>query len=675
LALEEVKYKGEPVAAVAAVDEQTASDALELIEVQYEELPAVFDPFQALKPGSIHVHPDNETFEPRPPHRNANGNIVDEAHIVEGNVEKAFGECYVIHKDRYHTPTVHPGYMEPHAAVSSVDSSGNATLWCSTKAPFPMRAHTSKLLKIPLSKLRVVASTVGGDFGGKGTATVEPLSLLLALKSGYPVKLVLTREEEFTCIPQRALAIMELTLGAKKDGTLWAMKGEIVLDSGAYYDYAGGVESHALNFIGVYRIPNIDIRGILVYTNNPPKGHVRAPSAPSPIFAIESHLDALSRTLALDPLELRLKNIVEDGDVIPGGKGILHPAGLKPVLLATQEYLKREKGPKEKNKGWGIACGKWSTRPIGSEGPSSSAWVKVNVDGSVLLITGATDNGGGQYCAFAQIVSEVLSIPYDSVSVIGADTGIAPYEQGTGGSRTTYRVGNSVKLAAEDAKKQLLKLASDQVEAPIEILDIKDGKVFIKPMPERSITLAKLAASSPSSPKGPILGVGREGREKLVSEMAVHRGEVDTGTYSTHAAQVEVDPETGFVKVLKYFAAHDVGFAINPENVKKQIEGGVVFGQGFALSEEVKMKLGDTLTNSFMDYKLPTMTMVPKTECKIIETPSKFGPYGAKGVGEPPVVPVAPAIANAVYDATGVRIRDLPITPEKVFLDLKGKRK
>jgi len=316
-----------------------------------------------------------------------------------------------------------------------------------------------------------------------------------------------------------------------------------------------------------------------------------------------------------------------------------------------------------------------TTNAISPLGPASSAWVKVNKDGSATLITGATDNGGGQYGAYAQIVAEVLSIPYDSVSVIGADTGIAPYELGTGGSRTTYRVGNSVRLAAEDAKKQLLELASHRLDAPPEILELKGRKIFIKTMPERSVALADIAASSLTSRKGPIMGTGQQEREQLLSEMAAHSGEVDTGTYSAHAALVEVDPETGLVKILKYFAAHEVGFAINPENVKKQVEGGVVFGQGFALSEEVKIRQGETLTNSFMDYKLPTTTMAPKTEHRIIEIPSRFGPYGAKGIGEPPTVPVAPAIANAVYDATGVRITELPITAEKVFQEIKkGKR-
>lgn len=674
LALNEVKYKGEPVAAVAAVDEDTAAEALELINVEYEELPAVFDPLIAMKPSSHLVHRDSESFEPRPPRRNGRGNILDEFRIVEGDADKALSECYMIHKDSYRTPPIHPGFIEPHAAVSSIDSSGRATMWCSTKAPFLIRAHTCKFLKLPLSKLRVIASIVGGDFGGKGTATVEPISLLLAMKSHLPVKLVLSREEEFNCIPLREAAIMEITLGATKDGTLHAIKGHVILDSGAYNDTVGRVEGSATNLLGVYRIPNIDLQAILVYTNNPPRGHVRAPRAPSPVFAIESQVDMLSRKLDLDPIEFRLNNIAVDGDRVPGSKTILHPSALKPSLLAARDYLKRESaagGPPEKNTGWGIACGLWATRPIG-EGPASSAWVKVNEDGSALLITGVTDNGGGQLGAYAQIVAEILSIPYESISVVSADTGVTPYEQGTGGSQTTYRVGMSVKLAAEDARKQLLELASLQLEAPKEALDIKDGKVFIKTMPERSINVSALAASSMTSHRGPIMGVGHEEREKMLSEMLSHKGHVDMGTYSTHVAQVHVDPETGMVKVMKYFAAHEAGFSINPENVKKQIEGGVVFGQGFAMSEEVIVKEGNTITESLMDYKLPTISMAPKVEYSIVEIPSKYGPYGAKGVGEPPVVPVAPAIANAVYDATGVRIRELPITPEKVFMGLKG---
>ncbi|MDP2646220.1 MAG: xanthine dehydrogenase family protein molybdopterin-binding subunit [Desulfobacterales bacterium] len=675
LALGEVKYKGEPVAAVAAVDDQTALDALELIQVEYEPLPAVFDPFEAMHPDSLLVHPDNETFAPRPPVRNARGNIVDQVHVVQGDVEKALAACDVVHTEKYDTPTVHAGYMEPHAAVALVDGAGNATLWCSTKAPFLLREHTSRLLKIPISRLRVIAPTLGGDFGGKGTATIEPLSLLLALKSGCPVKLVLTREEEFTCLPLREVAVMELTLGATRDGTLSVLKAKTVLDSGAYNDTIGKVEGSALNLMGAYRIAHVDLRAYLVYTNNPPKGHVRAPRAPSPIFAIESCVDAISRKLNMDPLELRLKNLSLDGDRIPGNKGILRPAGLKSVLLATQRYLKKEKGPRQENTGWGVACGIWSNRPIMPQGPNSSAWVKMNADGTVLLITGATENGGGQYSAFAQIVSEVLSIPFDAVTVVGADTGIAPYEQGTGGSQTMYRVGTSVRLAVEDAKKQLLELAAQQLDAPEEILDMKDGRVFVKTMPARSVSLDVLAAASLSSAKGPILGVGQQERKAFLKEMAAHTGDVDSGTYGMHAAQVAVDPKTGQVRVLKYFAAHEVGFAIDPENVRKQIEGGVVFGLGFAMTEEVKIKQGSTLTESFMDYKMPTITMAPVSEVEIVEIPCKFGPYGAKGIGEPPVVPVAPAIANAVYDATGVRVTQLPITPERVYEGLRKKER
>lgn len=670
LAIGEVKYRGEPLAAVAAIDEDTASEALELINVEYEEMPAVFDPLIAMKQSSSLVHRDSESFEPRPPRRNGKGNILDEFRIIEGDIEKALSECHVVYKDTFHTPAVHPGFIEPHASVAFVDSSGKATMWCSTKAPFLIRAHTCKYLKLPLSKLRVIAPTVGGDFGGKGTATVEPLSLLLALKSHCPVKLVLDRTEEFNCVPLREAAMMEITLGAKKDGTLHAIKGQIILDSGAYNDTIGRVEGSATNLLGVYRIPNIDLQAVLVYTNNPPRGHVRAPRAPSPIFGIESTIDMLSRKLGMDPIEFRLKNIVEDGDRQPGSKAILHPTALKPSLLAAREYIKAEKSSQDRNSGWGIACGMWATRPIG-EAQASTAWVKVNEDGSALLITGVTDNGGGQLGAYAQIVAEILTIPYESVSVVSADTGVTPYEQGTGGSQTTYRVGMSVKLAAEDARKQLLEQASVQLEAPAGALDLKEGKIFIKSMPDRSLNLASVAASAQTSHKGAVMGVGREEREKFLVDMLPHKGEVDMGTYSTHVAKVQVDPETGQVKVLKYFAAHEAGFAINPENVKKQIEGGVIFGQGFAMSEEVIVIDGNTVTESLMDYKLPTISMAPKVDYTVLEIPCKFGPYGAKGVGEPPVVPVAPAIANAVFDATGVRIKELPITPEKVFAGLK----
>jgi len=557
--------------------------------------------------------------------------------------------------------------------VADTDASGKATLWCSTKSVHVIRDDVSRLLAIPLSGIRVIAPTVGGDFGGKGGITIQPICLLLAMKAKLPVRMVLDRREEFMCAFAREATVSELTVGAKKDGTLTTIKGHIIFETGAYCDTVTRVSPG--NLLGPYRYPSVDVTAYLVYTNNTPRGQVRAPRFPAPIFAAESHLDMVAHKLGMDPLEFRLKNAADEGHRMPGGHDHIGATGFRETVKEAQGYLKQQRVGREKNHGWGISCAQWGAHSWTSVSQPSSAWVKLNVDGSATLISGVTDQGGGQLGMLAQIVSEVLSIPFESISVVSADTETTPFEQGTGGSNTTYRVGNSVKWAAEDARGKVLQLASAKLEAPPDVLEMKDGNVFIRGRPERVLSLASVAAEAMSSPSGPIIGTGEKQREKLVAAQAERKGEIDRGACATHVAEVEVDPETGQVKVLKYFAVHDAGRAIHPENVRKQIEGGVTFGLGYALTEETKLDKGKTLSDNFGDYKLPGVTTVPDIESSVIEVPSRFGPFGARGVGEPPNVLVAPAIANAVYDAAGIRITELPITPERVFIALKKKSK
>ncbi len=675
LAQDEVRYIGEPVAALAAIDQEASEEALELIRVEYDELPAVFDPFLAMQPNSPLVHIDRDSYEPRTYRGRGKGNILLEGMIRHGDVEKGLAQSDLVHHDSFSTQAVHQGFIEPRAVLADVDSQGKATLWSSTKAPFIVRRMTAKVLKLPMSKVRVISPGVGGDFGGKGTAYIEPIALLLALKSGLPVRLALSRQEELTSTFVRESTFINLTLGTKKDGTFLALKGEIVFDTGAYCDLGNSLDGALRHLAGPYNIPNVELRGYRVYTNNIPRGHVRAPSGPHPTFAIESHVDSLVRKLGLDPLEVRLKNGVKDGDRMLGGGPVLKSVGLGQTLGAVVNYLKREKGPREKNKGWGVACTQWAVSRVETrEGPTSSAWVKINEDGTVVLITGATENGGGQYGIFAQIVAEILGIPPHSISVIAADTDSTPFETGTGGSRTTYRVGTSVRIAAEDARQKLLSLAAEKLDIPIEDLELKQGHIFVKNDPGKKLNLASLASASLASRRGPIIGVGEGLREEMLKMKAKAENEVDSGVYGTQAVQVEVDPETGVIKVLKVFSAHDVGFAINPANIYGQIEGGIVYGMGYGSSEELILHQGKVENPDFLDYKLPLIMNIPSIEHAIIEVPSRFGPYGAKGIGEPPSIPVAPAIANAVYDAVGVRIRDLPITPEKIFKALDKSR-
>lgn len=674
LAWKKVRYAGEPVAAVAAVDEETALEALDLIRVEYEELPAVFDPLIAMKPGSPLIHEEKDSYEPVPmtqPVKKGEGNVLEVESIKQGDVEQALKEADLVYHDTYRTQVVHHGFIETHGAVAEIGPSGRATLWTSTKAVFIARSTTAKHINFPVDKLRVIAPAVGGDFGGKGGgAHVEPICLLLALKARLPVKMVLSREEEFLNIPMRDASVIELTMGVKKNGTLVAARGQIVFDTGAYCDHLVGLSPG--DMLGNYRIPNLDIFYYAVYTNNTPRGFVRAPRKPHPIFAVESHMDMIAHKLGIDPLELRLKNAVEQGDRLPQSPFIMGPVGFKPTLEAAAKYLKENKGAGKPNRGWGVACGKWGEF---HPGPIYNAMVKINEDGSAAIITGVVDQGAGQYSVLAQIVAEVLSIHIEAISVVAADTETTPFEQAVGASSATYRVGNSARLAAEDARRKLLRLASTRLEAPPEALELKGGRVFIKSMPDRGLPLANLAAIAINSPGGQIIGQAGELKEAFLSFQIPYKDEIDTASYSTHLAEVEVDPDTGKVKVLRYFAAHDVGFALNPQSVKNQIEGGIAFGLGYALTEQLILHQGKTLNNNLTDYKLPDFTTIPPIDMAIIEVPSRFGPYGAKGVGEPPVIPVAPAIANAVYDAVGVRITELPITAERVFFALREKKK
>jgi CO/xanthine dehydrogenase Mo-binding subunit len=496
--------------------------------------------------------------------------------------------------------------------------------------------------------------------------------MLLAQKASLPVRMALTLQEEFVGSFYREAADVTLKVGVKKDGTLVALHGRIVYDTGAYSDVLGHIGGATAHLVGLYNIPNFDVEGCVVYTNNTPRGQNRAPRTPQPIFALESHMDAVARKLGMDPLEFHLKNAVEDGDNLPG-RGLLRNAGLKKSLHTVADYLHREKGVRAPLRGWGIACGERTLSPVAQAGAASSAYVRVNEDGTATLFSGISEVGGGQWTAMSQIVAEVLGIPFEHVAVVVGDTELTPPEGGTGGSLTTGRVGTSLRLAAEDARGQLFRLAAQRLSVREEDLEIGGGQVYAKGAPETAIPIADLATAALTSPGGSILGTGSHLREKWVAALADAKGVVDSAHYCTHAACVEVDVETGQVRVLKYFACHDVGFAINPRLVEGQIEGGVVYGLGYALTEEVLTQRGRVLNPSFMDYLLPTATSVPRIQYATISVPSGYGPFGVKGIGEPPTVPVAPAIANAVYDAVGVRIKDLPITPEKILKALRGK--
>ncbi len=684
LAWEKVRHIGEAVAAVAAVDEDAASEAIELIQVEYEELPSVFDPFEALKPEAPIVHEElSAYFSPVTICRS--GNILHQIHIGESNMEEAWAQADIIHEESYSTQAVHHGFIQPHEVVSQIDGSGNVILWSSTKSIFGIRRNVCEALELPMSHLRVIGATVGGDFGGKGGPYLEPICVLLARKANAPVSLSLSREEEFICTFLRERGILRLKLAAKKDGTLLGLQSRIILDIGAYCDTQPWRSSSGSFIVGPYRIPNVDLDIHYVYTNNHPTGHVRAPmSITQQVFAIESHLDGLAKKLGIDPIEIRWKNKLKDGDHLPGS-GTLRNVSLGQTIGAAAESLQsaslgqtievgaenfHKKKTKEKNRGWGIACGHYCTNLFQDFPFLSNACVRVNEDGTVILMTGISESGGGQHTILAQIVAEVLKIPYERVKVVFGDTDVVPRDWGTSASQTNYRAGMMVRMAAEDVREQILQLGAERLGMGLESLELADGRVFVRDKPSVGVPIVAL-----TSPQGAIQGTGSALRAKKIALLNEEKEIVDGPSSCVHAAEVEVDPDTGKITVLRYFAVHDVGFALNPKTVEGQIEGGIAQGLGYALSEEAISASGRIVNPTLTDYKLPTASDVPKITTTIIEVPSGHGPFGAKGFAEASAFLVAPAIANAVFDATGVRITDLPITPEKVLRMMKAKKK
>jgi len=670
LARDKVIYVGEPIAAVAAVNEETAAQALELIRVEYEPLPAVLDPQEALAPDSPAVHPDLQLYQGADElgEGNVRSRIVHEA----GDIASGFGGAnVVIHEATYRTPRQSPGATEPHAAIAQVDPSGRVTVWASIKAPFRARECTADTLGIPLSHVRIISPLIGGDFGGKGGGFVEPIVALLARRARRPVRLALSRTEELTAMLCRPAYIIKLRIAARRDGTLVALDADMLCDSGAVDDYGPDRFTRAASLIGPYRIPHARVVMTAVYTNTSPTGHVRAPSGPQYVFALESHIDAMAHILNVDPFEFRLKNLLHDGERVPTGRGVLSNSGLEECIARARRWIEALPA-KRTNQGIGVAISSWSMAPKPVRVESAAA-VKIDVDGSVVVLSGVSDQGGGQWSMVAQVASEVLGVPMDRISVIAADTDATPFELGTSGSNITYRVGTVVRQAAEDARRKLLRVAAELLQVDEEELTLRDGEVLVEGDLSKKLSIASAAQAAMGAPGGAIIGTSTPTREE---EIRAHGEEqariVDTPSLACHVAVVDVDEETGRIDVRRYFAAHDVGRALNPQACIGQIEGGVVFGLGYALSEELIARDGANANANLWEYLLPTAPHVPDLAVELVEFPSTYGPFGAKGIGESPCIAVAAAVANALADATGIRLTEIPLTPERVLSAIKA---
>jgi CO/xanthine dehydrogenase Mo-binding subunit len=680
LASKEVLWCGHPVAIVLAETEAAAEDGVDAVDVEYEPLDVVMDPFAAMQPGSplarlfiqetsseiagggahAAVSEDQVAEEDQ---EEFSQNVSDKAHLHAGNMEIGWQEAEVIVERTFTTSIVHQSYMEPQSIIVVPDDYGHRmTIWPSSQGMFGVRSDVAEALDIPERQIRVESVPIGGAFGGK-FGLIEPLAAAAAFTSRKPVRLTFTRSEDLFAGNPAPQSIITLKIGAKRDGTLVAMQGKVIFDTGSYAGSA--VFLGGLILGSSYRCPNYDFRCVEVMTNKVGVGAYRAPGAPQATFALESTIDELCQKLQVDSIEFRLKNALREGDPTMDHHGTLPRMGLLDCLEQAQQHplwakrLEQKEAPAELN-GWkigiGVAAGHW---PGGTE-PAAAA-CRLENDGTMTFIVGSVDLTGSD-TSLALIAAESLGMPVDAVNVAHDNTDTMPYSGGTGGSKTTYTMGAAVLSAAQDARNQILTIAAEMLEASSSDLEIEGDKVVVRGAPGKSVELKNIASATMqfAGRYEPIYGRGRSALK------------TSSPQYGVHMARVAVDPQTGEVRVLEYVAAQDVGFAINPGEVEGQVYGGVTQGLGWALYEQlIYDENGQLLTSTFMDYALPHSVDIPHFSSILVEVPSPLGPFGARGVGELPVVPVGATIANAVFDAVGVRMTQLPITPERMYMAMQ----
>jgi CO/xanthine dehydrogenase Mo-binding subunit len=671
LALDEVFFNGHPVVAVVAETEAIAEDAAELVTVEWEELTAVIDPLEAMQPDALRVGPDEggdgeeelsmhgAEAKPGEDTEYKASNVATTSHLERGDVEAGLREADVVVERTYTTSMVHQGYLEPRAAVASVDALGHVTVWTSTQALFFTRTSVAEALGLPETRVRVIAMPVGGGFGGK-FVLLEPLAAALAVAVRRPVSVVMTRNEEFLATTPAPQSRFEVTLGAKHDGALTALRARVVFDAGAWSGVPLSIA--CLLLAGYYRFRTFDVRGIEVRTHKPGSGAYRAPGAPQATFAIESAMSEMAERLGLDPLAFRLQNAVAGGDTTPSGQPWPR-IGLRECLEAVRRVREdwrhgvpgpaaNGRGSADLVRGVGVAVGGW----MGGVEPASAV-CRVNGDGSVSVVVGSVDLSGTN-TGLTQIAAEAFGAALEQVQVVNADTESAPYAGATGGSKITYTVGAAVKAAAEDARRQVLAIAASHLEASVDDLELVDGHVRVRGVPDRAIAIAKLArmAMEFGGKYEPIFGRGASATTARAPGFAVH------------LSVVEVDRATGAVRIVRHVVAQDVGRAVNPAAVEGQIRGAIAQGVGWGLLEHMHYdESGRLLSGTLMDYALPKPTQMPlDVEVILIEVPSENGPFGVRGVGEPPVVAGGAAIANAIAAATGVRFTAMPVTTEAI---------
>ena len=656
LARDRVFFAGQPVLAVVAESPAAAADGAAAAGVDYEVLPAAVDVFDAIVEGAPRVLDEREAaVDDAGAHGTAvastvsedrHHNITSQVDFKRGDAEGALaGSAHVV-RGRWVSPAVHQGFLEPHVSIARPEPDGGLTIWTSTQGQFLTRKETAAALQVPLSRVRIVPMAVGGGFGGK-ICLLEPLAGHLALITGRPVGCELTRNEEFLMGRGAPGCTVDVELGADAEGRLTGLKARAWFDNGAGQGGLGGLAG--LMLCGVYRLPAYDYQGFDVATSKTPVGAYRAPGAPQAFFALESALDELARALGMDPIELRLRNASREGDPRPDGAAWPR-IGLVECLEAARAHPLYSR-PAEPGEGVGVACGAWG----GGREPAAAA-CRVEPDGTLALHVGYSDISGTD-TTMAMIAAEAFGVSVDRVRVETGDSAAAPYAGMAGGSKTVYTVGPAVQRAAAEARRQVLEIAAEELEASVEDLVVEDGEVSVAGVPGKRVSVGHLAglAAQFGGRYPPVLGQGRA----AITEQSP--------MFTVHVCRVRADRETGEWRIASYLAVQDVGRALNPPEVIGQVHGGNLQALGRALGEQMAYDAQGTLrTASFLDYELPTIDQAPPVEVELLEIPSPHGPYGAKGVGEPPAVPGPAAVANAVAAATGWRAHSLPLGWEQL---------
>ena len=654
-----VRYWGEGVAAVAAISEEIAEEALELIEVVYEPLPAVFTVADAMRPDAPQLHDVGP----------GNNLVLPPVHIKRGNVEQGFAQADFILEGEFELGRPTPAYMEPNVCVAQWDGNDKLTMWASTQTAFMVRGILAEVLGVPLNRVRVLVDHMGGGFGAKQDLFQhEFLCALLARETRRPVRMEFTRKETFLGGRSRHPATIRLKQGFRNDGTITARQARVIYNSGAYGSHGPGVTNVGTAALtSLYRCENIELEGLCVYTNNPIAGAFRGYGVVQTYYALDIQMDEAAARLGLDPAELKLKNAVRAGDIAPSGHPLIGHGledcirrGMQEVAWAdarrtAASHNRQADGPIRR--GWGIGCEMHGSSAYPGIKEQGNAIVKLNEDGTATLLTGAAGLGTGAHTALAQIVAEELGIPFEDVSVVHGDTDVVPWDIGAFASHTTFMVGRAAQMAALEVKRQVLEQAALRLQATAGDLEIRNGRIAVLGETHPTMTVREAVSPQRGLPAAHIVGHGSYTPTKSYS-------------FAAHFVEVAVDTETGQIQVLQVVPVHEFGKVIHPIAAAGQIEGGIQQGIGHTLTEDyvVCTRTGRSLNASLVDYKMPLSMDMPPIRTVMLETaPDPGGPYGAKGVGEDPIVAIGPAIANAVHDAIGVRFHCYPITPEKVL--------